>query len=266
MHHHNHGNGFLDILLYILLIVLIVGYLVLVYRTNEKYKKWPMIRCVFWIIGIAAVFLGIAGPIAERAHASFQAHMMTHLLLGMLGPLLLVLSAPMSLLLRSVPVTWGRILSKVLKSFYVRWITHPIIASILNAGGLWILYTTDLYHSMQSSNLLHVFVHVHVFLAGYVFTLSMIYIEVTPHRTSFQLRAIVLILAMAAHSILSKWIYANPPLGVEATDAQLGGMLMYYGGDAIDLVIVILLCAQYFKGKKRAVEGRVYTVAKTSEG
>ena len=264
--HNHHGVGNVDLLIYALPMVFVIGYIVLVYRTNKKYKKWPVIRSVFWILGVSSVFLGMAGPIAERTHTSFKMHMMTHLLLGMLGPLLIALSAPMSLLLRSVPVVWGRILSKMLKSMYARWVTHPIITSVLNVGGLWILYTTDLYNAMHTSELLYILVHVHVFFAGYVFTLSMIYIEITPHRTSFQLRAIVLILAMAAHSILAKWIYANPPVGVEAADAQRGAILMYYGGDAVDLIIVILLCSQYFKGKKRVSGGSVYTIAKTSEG
>ena len=264
--HTQHGGGLADLLIYALPMGLIVGYIVLVYRTNRKYKKWPVNRIVFWIFGVVSIFSGIMGPIAERAHASFQAHMMTHLLIGMLGPLLIVLSTPMSLLLRSVPLELGRFLSKLLKSFYVRWITHPFIAGVLNAGGLWILYTTGLYHAMHDSDLIYILVHIHVFLAGYVFTLSMIYIEITPHRTSFQLRAIILILAMAAHSILAKWIYANPPAGVETIDAQHGAMLMYYGGDAVDLILVILLCSQYFNGTKRTREERVYSIAKASEG
>ncbi|WP_370452547.1 cytochrome c oxidase assembly protein [Lysinibacillus sp. SGAir0095] len=264
---HNHeGVSILNSLVYVWLLLFIISYIVFVFMTNKTHKKWPIARIVFWIMGTISVSLSIIGPIAEKAHVSFAAHMITHLLLGMFGPLLIVLSAPMTLLLRSVPVVWGRFLSKVLKSGYVQWITHPIIASILNAGGLWILYSTDLYTAMHSSSLLHILVHVHVFLAGYVFTLSMIYIEVTSHRTSFQLRAIVLIIAMAAHSILSKWIYANPPVGVETADAQLGGMLMYYGGDAIDLMIVIILCSQYFRGKNRATKGRAFTAVKTSEG
>lgn len=254
MHHHDVGIdriSFLDLQIYAAPLVLIVGYIAMVYYTNGKFRKWPGTRIAFWIMGVLSVALAVSGPIAEQAHSSFTAHMMAHLLLGMLGPLFLVLSAPMKLLLRSVPIVLAKSIGKILKNSYIQWITHPIIAGLLNFGGLWILYTTELYSMMHSSHLLHVLVHVHVFLAGYVFTLSMIYIEVTPHRTSFRLRAIVLILAMASHGILSKWIYANPPAGVHMQDAQSGGMLMYYGGDAIDLILVILLCHQHFNGRKR---------------
>lgn len=261
MHHPESHVGF-ALLIYAFLFLLMVSYMIAVYKTNKKYKKWPVTRIVFWIMGVFTVFLGGVGPIAEQAHTNFTAHMMTHLLLGMLGPLLLVLAAPMTLLLRSVPVKFGRVISKLLKSTYVRWISHPVIASTLNVGGLWILYATDLYRVMHTSMLLFVLVHVHVFLAGYVFTLSMIYIEVTPHRTNVRLRAIILILAMATHGILSKWLYANPPIGVDSAEAQQGAMLMYYGGDIIDLAIVIILCTQYFRGRTTMRE-RSYTFIKT---
>jgi len=246
---------------------MIFGYLAMVYMTNRTHKKWSSARIVFWILGVMAVTLGIIGPITQQAmQGSFVAHMMNHLLLGMLGPLLIVLAAPMTLLLRSVPVVWGRFISGLLKSTYVRWITHPIIASVINAGGLWILYTTGLYNAMHTSLLLYVLIHLHVFLAGYVFTLSMIYIEVTPHRYSFKFRAIVLILAMAAHGILSKWIYANPPIGVDILDAQQGGMLMYYGGDAVDVILVIILCYQYFSSKNQVEKRKAFNASKHLKG
>ena len=268
MHHHDVGTGlgsFLDLLVYAFPFGFIAGYLIAVNRSNQKYKKWPVTRIAFWILGVFSVFLGIMGPIAEKAHGSFQAHMLTHLLLGMLGPLLLVLAAPVTLLLRTVSVENGRSISKLLRSFYVQWITHPVVAVFLNAGGLWLLYTTDLFRAMHSSAWLFVVVHIHVFLAGYVFTLSMVYIEPTSHRTSFHLRAIALIAAMAAHGILSKWIYANPPAGVSSMDAQQGGMLMYYGGDAIDVIIVILVCYQQFWRKRQAVGTSGYSPAVGNE-
>jgi putative membrane protein len=74
----------------------------------------------------------------------------------------------------------------------------------------------------------------------------MIYIDLTPHRTSFLHRAIVLVIALAGHGILSKFIYIHAPAGVPAEQAELGGMLMYYGGDAIDIVIIFILCWQWY--------------------
>ena len=95
-----------------------------------------------------------------------------HLLLGMLAPLLIALSAPMTLLLRTLNVNYARKLSRLLRSHPIRFFSHPIVASILNIGGLWLLYTTNLYTAMHGNLLLHIIVHIHVFIAGYLFTIS----------------------------------------------------------------------------------------------
>jgi putative membrane protein len=103
---------------------------------------------------------------------------------------------------------------------------------------------------MQQNIHLHMLIHIHVFFAGYLFTVSMIYIDPIPHRTSYVYRAIVMVIALAAHGILSKYIYAQPPYGVPAAQAETGGMLMYYGGDAIDLVLICVFCFQWFRATR----------------
>ncbi|WP_059103614.1 cytochrome c oxidase assembly protein [Shouchella shacheensis] len=213
-------------------------------------RTWPLHRYVFWFLGVLCATASVVGPLADRAHTDFTAHMIGHLLLGMLAPLLLVLAAPMTLLLRTINVHTARRLSRVLKSWPVRIPSHPVVASILNIGGLWVLYTTGVYVAMQQNMFLHLVVHFHVFVAGYLWTLSMIYIDPTPHRFSFVYRAIVLVTALAGHGILSKYMYAQPPPGVPIAQAELGGLLMYYGGDAIDMVLIFILCLHWFKATR----------------
>lgn len=233
-----------------LALALSIGYIYGVLYSNKKFREWPHHRSVCWALGVFCIVFSLVGPIANQAHYSFQAHMYSHLLLGMLGPLFIAFSAPITLLLRILPVNYARLLSKLLKSNYVKIISHPITATILNIGGLWVLYTTNLFQAMHTSTQLYIFVHIHVFLAGFLFTISILNIDPKPHRTSYTIRATLLILAMAGHSILSKWIYGHPPTGVSKVDAEMGGMIMYYGGDAIDVVIVIALCYQYYRKEK----------------
>ena len=75
----------------------------------------------------------------------------------------------------------------------------------------------------------------------------MIYIDPISYRVSFLYRSIVLVMALAGHGILSKYIYAYPPAGVSAKQGELGGMIMYYGGDVIDMVIIYFLCLQWYR-------------------
>ncbi|GAA0330200.1 hypothetical protein GCM10008967_20880 [Bacillus carboniphilus] len=98
--------------------------------------------------------------------------------------------------------------------------------------------------------MLHIFVHVHILVAGYVFTASMIYLDPIPHRYSFPYRTSVFVVTLGAHGVLSKYIFAHPPSGVPETQAQAGGMLMYYGGDLIDAILIFILCLQWYQATK----------------
>lgn len=216
---------------------------------------WPVHRTALFYIGLICAGVSLLGPPARQAHGSFTMHMVGHLLLGMIAPLLLVLAAPVSALLRGLPVERARTVVRILRSPYVRAVVHPVVAAVLNVGGLWLLYTTPLFHAMHGSVWVHALVHVHIFLAGYVFTASLVGADPDPHRAPFTLRAGVLIGFIAAHSILAKWLYAHPPAGVENGDGQFGAQLMYYGGDAVDVLLIVLL----FAGWYRATRPRVTT-------
>ncbi|MGM0854915.1 MAG: cytochrome c oxidase assembly protein [Bacillota bacterium] len=239
-----------QILLAIPYTVALVLYLLAVVVSNRKHKQWPISRTILWIIGVCCALGAVSGPLAQRAHMEFTSHMLGHLLIGMLAPLLMVLAAPVTLLLRTLPVTQARRLSRILKSRIIGMISDPIVAVILNVGGLWVLYTTSLYEAMHQYILLYLFIHIHVFLAGYLFTISMIYIDPAPHRTGFIYRGTVLILALTGHGILSKYIYAYPPADIPRDQAQSGGMLMYYGGDMIDLILIIIFCYQWYRAAR----------------
>jgi putative membrane protein len=251
-HSHMGGNEVISqFVLAMPFLVALVLYGVAVFVSNQRHKKqWPLVRSALWIVGILCASLAVIGPLADRAHSDFRAHMVGHVLLGMLAPLLMVLATPMTLILRTLPVRLARRLTRVLKSLPVLLITNPLFAACLNMGGLWLLYTTELYVLMQQNMIIHILVHIHVFLAGYLFTMSIIYMEPTSHRLSFTYRSIVLVLAFAAHGVLSKYIYAHPPNGISAAQAEIGGQIMYYGGDAIELLLIFIFCFQWYKNAR----------------
>jgi putative membrane protein len=225
---------------------------------RRGYAPWPRYRSAMWCVGIWCAALAVVGPIAGLARVDFTAHMAGHLLLGMLTPLLIVFSAPVTLLYRVLPVRAGRRLSGILRSRLMQLASDPLTAGVLHIGGLWILYTTCLYALMHRAPIVHALVHLHVFLAGLAFTASMIAVDPMPHRRSFGYRAIVMVSALAGHGMLSKYIYAHPPLGVPILQAESGGMLMYYGGDVIDIALITLFCRQWYAAVRPRPDDRSY--------
>jgi len=246
--HEQYSAASLQIFLAIPFILLFVLYILAVVLSNRKKKAWPTYRIIAWNLGILCAMLAVIGPIADLAHTNFSAHMVGHVLLGMLAPLFMALGAPVTLLLRTISIPTARKLTKTLRSSRsIHFVQHPITASLLNIGGLWMLYTTGLFPMMHENMLLYVVVHVHIFLAGYVFTISIIYVDVTPLRKSYLYRTVVFLLALAGHSVLAKYIYATPPNGIPLDQGELGSMIMYYGGDTVEVGLISIMFYQWYK-------------------
>lgn len=250
MHPHNHfdySEPLFQLLMALPPVLFFFFYLAAVIRSNHRYKKWPWRRTGLCLLSILCAAATMVGPLANRASTNFTAHMVGHVLIGMIAPLLLVLAAPITLLLRVLKIKHARYLTRVLKSRPMHILSDPITASVLNVGGLWLIYTAGLYEAMMQNVFLHGAVHIHVFLAGYLFTASIVSIDPTPHRRTFLYRSIVLVLALASHAILSKYIYINPPGTIPKEQAETAGMIMYYAGDIVDFFLIFLLCLQWFK-------------------
>jgi putative membrane protein len=245
---HIHPVNLLAQLVLLLPFMIAIGtYLFAVVLLSRRQKSWPLYRVISWTIGSLTAMCSVSGPLAKLIHLNFAAHMVGHLLLGMLSPLCMVLGAPVKLLMKSLAVIHARNLSKLLRRKIFKIWREPIVTSILNVGGLWILYCTDLFQYMQENLFVYILVHLHVFLAGYLFTASFIYSDPVPHRASFVYRSVVIVLALGCHSILSKYIYTHPPPGVPDGQAQLGSMIMYYGGDAIEVLMLFIFCFDWYK-------------------
>ncbi|MBB5181455.1 cytochrome c oxidase assembly factor CtaG [Planomicrobium koreense] len=163
---HGHAEqvfGGLEAAAVIVLAALFVLYPMAALVTGRTYRKWPLHRYVFWGGGLAAIAAVFSGPLAELAHSNFRAHMASHLLLGMLAPLLLLYAKPVTLLLRTLSIPAARKLSRALKSRSIKLVSHPVAAAFLNIGGLYVLYLTGLFEAMHRSEWLYAFIHLHVF-------------------------------------------------------------------------------------------------------
>ncbi len=254
---HNHSDNLDMILIDVMQVVFsflfllaLFAYFFAVKTSNRRHKQWPVSRTIFWILGICCIGAAILSPIQMMSHSNFVAHMVIHFLIGMLAPLFIVCSAPMTLFLRTIHVKQARRLTRLLKGRLNKLILNPIVTLLLNIGGLWLLYTSPLFSMMSQYHFLHWFIHVHLFIAGYLFTLSIIYIEPIPHKYSFAFRSIVLLIALAGHGILSKYLYAYPPHGVMKDQAEIGGYFMFYAGDMVDVILIYMLCHQWFRASR----------------
>ncbi|MEG9249573.1 cytochrome c oxidase assembly protein [Arthrobacter sp. Soc17.1.1.1] len=207
---------------------------------------WPVRRDAAWLAGCALGLAAGAGPLARAAGSSFTAHMTVHLLLGMLVPLLLVLGAPGTLLLRAVPARTGRRLTRLARSAPLRPAAHPVVATLIVTVPMALYWDADalalLHHPVLGPLL-----HVHFVAAGALFAYAVVGVDPNPHRAAARVRGGAIAGTIAVHAVVAKHLYAVAGSGSWPAGTEQAAQLMYYGGDAVHVLLLGVFCAQAYR-------------------
>ncbi|MGR8008867.1 cytochrome c oxidase assembly protein [Streptomyces hypolithicus] len=224
-------------------------YLLLAARARRRNPRagWSWWRTGFFLAGIALLALALLPPVAPYAHGDFRGHMLQHLLIGMYAPLALVLGAPVTLLLRTLPARRARRFSRALRSRPLRPLAHPVTALALSVGSLGVLYLTPLYDALAAQPGAHWPLHAHFLLSGCLFAWAVAGPDPAPARPGVVPRLVVLGVAIAAHATISQLMYGGFLIDVTAPVAEVqgGAEIMYYGGDIAELLLAVALVATW---------------------
>ncbi|MFF5158308.1 cytochrome c oxidase assembly protein [Streptomyces sp. NPDC000348] len=223
-------------------------------RLRRRGDAWPWRRDCAFVAGGAALVWGLSGWLPG---GPFTAHSVRHLLVAMAGPVLLVVARPLTLALRVLPPgVLRRGLLRAAHSPFAAWPLFPPAAAVVDVGGLWVLYRTELLSAMHHRPALSGLLDLHMLLAGLLFSAAVCQLDPVRRRWSLPLRATTLLLAGAAHAVLAKSVCATGPPGTSFTTHDLcsGAQVMYYGGDAVEAVLALILAVQWYAatGRRRA--------------
>ncbi len=208
-----------DALMIGLLVIAVALYIKGVIVLTKRGDKWPIGRTISFAIGISAVDFATSGGLGLYAHFSFSWHMIAHMTLGMIAPIAIVLGAPITLALRTLPQgrnseergVRGTLLS-ALHSRYSSIIVNPVGAIIIFDGSLFLLYFTSLFGKLMNTHAGHLFMNIHFLLAGFLFFHVIIGIDPNPKRPPFLVRIVTLLAAMSIHAFFSVALMSSSTL------------------------------------------------------
>ncbi|CAN5223816.1 cytochrome c oxidase assembly protein [soil metagenome] len=196
----------LDLLWVLVCCFAIFFYIAGVARLRRRGDKWPWYRTVFWVVGMLMLLWVTNGPINVYEQFLFSAHMLGHMLLGMVIPVLLVLSAPLTLGLRAIhkrddgsrgPREW---ILLAVHSRIATVLTHPLVAGGLFAASLWVFYYSPLFRWSTEDHVGHTWMIVHFLVTGYLFAQTLVGIDPIPNRPPYPLRLLLLLAVAAMHA------------------------------------------------------------------
>jgi len=239
---------------------------------TKRGDKWPVGRTIAFALGISATDFATSGGLGLYAQFSFSYHMMAHMVLGMIAPIGLVLGAPMTLALRTLPQgrnsdergIRGSLLAALHSKIGVIY-TNPIVALAIFDGSLFALYFTDLFAVLMQSHVGHLFMSLHFLAAGFLFFFIIIGVDPNPRRVHHLVQIVILFAAMSIHAFFSvalmstttlidKGFYASlqtPWLGDALVDQKLGGSIGWAMGEIPILIALVATFINWMRDDSR---------------
>ncbi len=233
--------------------------------------KWPVARTLSWVAGMLVLLYVTSGAPNAYQEYLFSVHMVGHMMLSMLVPVLLVPGAPVTLLSRAqTPRTDG---SKGLREWvlwavhtpYAWLISHPLFAGLNFALSLVMFYYTPLFRWATEEHLGHQWMIVHFVITGYLFVQSLMGVDPQPHKSAFPVKLMLLIGTMAFHAffglglmneqslLLADWFgsmgrtWGDDPLA----DQAVGGAFAWGVGEIPTIIITLIVVYQWSQSDVR---------------
>ena len=260
-----------------LLIIAVALYIKGVVILRKRGDTWPVGRTIAFALGISMVDFATSGGLGVYSHFAFSNHMMAHMFLGMIAPIGIVLGAPITLALRTLPQARNKDERGVRGSFIALLhskpalvMTNPVVALAIFDGSLFTLYFTPLFGNLMQGHSGHFFMSTHFLLSGILFFQTIIGIDPAPRKVPHLVKIIIIFAAMSIHAFFSiaimsattlidngYFVLLERPWATDLlADQKLGGAIGWAMGEIPILLALIATFLQWLREDKKEA-GRI---------
>ncbi|MFJ3307679.1 cytochrome c oxidase assembly protein [Streptomyces sp. NPDC086549] len=241
-----------------------------VVRLRQRGDAWSPARTASYVVGVLTIMLMMCTRLNDYGMVMFSVHMVQHMVISMLSPILILLGAPVTLALRALPVAGkGRkgpreLLLALLHSRYMRVVTHPAFTIPMFIASLYALYFTSIFDTLMGSKAGHTAMMVHFLAVGVAFFWPIIGVDPGPHRPGHLMRMLELFAGMPFHAFFGIALmmastpmvetFKNPPasLGIDAlSDQNAAGGIAWAFSEIPSVLVLIALLFQWYGSEQR---------------
>ncbi|MGH8860522.1 MAG: cytochrome c oxidase assembly protein [Jatrophihabitantaceae bacterium] len=219
--------------------------------------RWPVRRTVAFLLGLAVCVFATSGSIAVYDQVLFTAHMAGHLALVMVAPVLLVAGHPLSLALAAATPRRRDRIARVVRGRVVSLLTAPPVALASYTVVIVGSHLTGLMDVVMRTTWAGQVEHLVYLLVGCQFFVLVVGQEPIRWRLGTPARWLLLAVAMAVDTftgiVLLQGTHVvamlhTPDVAVDPlSDTRTGGAIMWFGGDAIMIVVMVVLVAGWLR-------------------
>lgn len=241
-------------------------------RLHRAGVHWPPGRTIAWLLGLAFLTYAMCGAPMFYATAMFSAHMVMHMMLTMLVPIVLALGAPITLALRAIPARPGGSPDRGVREWFLillhsraaRAITNPIVALVLYVGTLYAFYFSPMFTYAMGSHTAHMLMHLHFLLVGTLYFWPIIGIDPMPRKLPYIGRIALLFASMPFHAFFGVVVMGSDtiigggwfrrldiPWVNLAADQRMGGGIAWSFSEAPSLVLIVVIAILWWRSDTR---------------
>ncbi|MDN5919291.1 MAG: cytochrome c oxidase assembly protein [Pseudonocardia sp.] len=233
-----------------LILLGVLAYAYGVRRVHTGGGAWPVTRSAAGAGAVVGLVVALNSAMAVYGHALFWVHMIQHLILIMVVPVLLVWAQPIRL---AHDAGAARAVDAALRNPAVRFVTHPVVALALYTAVLVLTHLTAFQARMPTTPWMHEFELVAYLISGYLFFLPLAGDERAPWDVPYMLRLAVLAVGMGADTLvgIALMLTGHPiadfstmrgPWGLNAlADQHTAGGIMWALGDGLMMLLMIVV-------------------------
>jgi putative copper resistance protein D len=229
------------------------------WKLASRGRHWSGKRTAAFLSGLLAIDLALQSPIATFTAGYFQAHILQHLLLMVVGPPLLALGAPSTLLLqtssRTTKQRWLRFLNS--KPFVI--ISHPIPVWALYYGAMYMFFLTSLVGYAMNHMALMDAINVGFLAGATLFWWPTIGVDPIPHwHMGYGARMLNLFIGVPVETWLGVALM-NESLSQVRSDAPMytlasvhtGGSLLWMFSEIASAGAILPIFVQWMRSEER---------------
>ena len=222
---------------------------------RHGFESVSMGKALAFVLGVDIIFLALVSPLdALSDKFLFSAHMVQHLLLTMVGPMLMVIGTPKWFLR---PIVRNKVLFPV-----ARFLTYPAVAFVLFNGDFFLWHAPALYDATLINSTLHIFEHLTFIVFGILFWWPLLSPSKNLPRLSIGGQVLYLFFGGMPSVLLGAGLTFAPPLyapyiaaprawGISAaTDQQLGGLIMWVPVNISYIIVMSALFLRWMQKKE----------------